>query len=291
MGQVTPNISIYIPSAGETNYDTSFSTGMVNIDQHDHSGGPQKGVLIAATGLANNSVTYQKLNANVVDTTTGLGLSGALPNQIVITGILKNLNSLATPAGFIAKDGAVVTARTITGTANQIAVADGDGIAANPTLSIAAPLLIPTNPAFKAYANVDITDVTGDTTIYTILWAAEAFDKGGNFAVGTDLFTAPVTGIYPFNVNLILKDIAAGHTAGVLTLVSSGGPTELLWSGNPAAIAVAGVLAIQGSAVLNLTAAQTVSCTLMVSGGAKDVDIKGGAVATGPSSFSGFLLN
>ena len=62
MGVVTPNISIYIPSAGETNYDAPFSAGMVNIDQHDHTGGPNKGVPIGTGGIADGSVTFAKLN-------------------------------------------------------------------------------------------------------------------------------------------------------------------------------------------------------------------------------------
>ena len=62
MGVVTPNIGIYIPSAGETNYDAPFSAGMVNIDQHDHTGGPNKGVPIGTGGIADGSVTFAKLN-------------------------------------------------------------------------------------------------------------------------------------------------------------------------------------------------------------------------------------
>jgi hypothetical protein len=45
----TPNIGIYIPSDGETGYGASFQSGMINIDQHDHSGGPNKGLPIVPT--------------------------------------------------------------------------------------------------------------------------------------------------------------------------------------------------------------------------------------------------
>ena len=43
MGTITPNIGIFIPADGEQNYGSSFAAGMVNVDQHDHSGGPNKG--------------------------------------------------------------------------------------------------------------------------------------------------------------------------------------------------------------------------------------------------------
>ena len=105
MGQTTPNIGIFIPAAGETNYDSSFSSGMVNVDQHDHTGAPTKGVQIATTGLADGSVTYPKLNANVVDTATGLGTEGApFANRITTTGLLKQLAQMTTQL-----NGALVT--------------------------------------------------------------------------------------------------------------------------------------------------------------------------------------
>lgn len=70
MGQVTPNISIYIPSAGETNFDQSFALGMVNIDNHNHSGGPTGGVPIPTAGIEDGSITAAKLNASFYDTGT-----------------------------------------------------------------------------------------------------------------------------------------------------------------------------------------------------------------------------
>lgn len=115
MGQTTPNLSIYIPSAGETNYEQSFAAGMMNIDQHDHSGGPNKGVPITNSGLADFSVTYDKLNANVVDPTTGIGTQGgAFQNRLQLLGYLANLYQLSlTPGvGFVVMNGGVSNVRT-----------------------------------------------------------------------------------------------------------------------------------------------------------------------------------
>jgi hypothetical protein len=65
---------------------------MVNVDQHDHTGAPTKGVQISATGLYDGCVTYPKLNSNVVDTATGLGTEAApFENRITTTGVLKEL--------------------------------------------------------------------------------------------------------------------------------------------------------------------------------------------------------
>lgn len=138
MGQVTPYIGIYIPVEGETNYGSSFAAGMMNIDQHDHSGGPNKGVPITNSGLANFSVTYNKLNANVVDPTTGIGVKGApLQNQIEMLGVLKNLYalSLVPGTGFVSMNGPTVNARTIQDTAT-ITWTNPDGISGNPSADV-----------------------------------------------------------------------------------------------------------------------------------------------------------
>jgi len=101
MGQTTPNIGIYIVAAGETNYSESVAAGMVNIDQHDHSGGPNKGLPIATEGLGAFAVTFDKLNVNVVDPTTGIGTSLVLPNQLVMLDPLKSIFQLAPTTGFL----------------------------------------------------------------------------------------------------------------------------------------------------------------------------------------------
>ena len=140
MGQVTPNMSIYIPSDGETNYGASFAAGMLNVDQHDHSGGPDNGVPIASSGIADDSITYEKLNANVVDTDTGLQTSVANPNQIQTAPILTNIYQLgvSSSVGFLAMNGTTMTARTMTGTSNQIDIANPAGVAGNPTFSLSS---------------------------------------------------------------------------------------------------------------------------------------------------------
>ena len=116
MGSETPNIGIYIPAAGEDGYDQSFAEGMINVDQHDHSGGPNKGLPIATEGLGDFSVTFDKLNANVVDQSvpgSGIGVSGAFPNQLVILDPLKSIYQLAPAAvGFLTLNGLTASART-----------------------------------------------------------------------------------------------------------------------------------------------------------------------------------
>ncbi len=62
MGQSTPNMAIYVPSVGETNFDAAFLTGMQNVDTHDHTTG--KGVPIPNGGIANGALTASKMNSS-----------------------------------------------------------------------------------------------------------------------------------------------------------------------------------------------------------------------------------
>lgn len=53
-------------------------------------------------------------------------------------------------------------------------------------------------PAFRA-TNTLVSNVTGDGTAYTVVFATEVFDQGSDFD-GTSTFTAPVTGRYLLTV-------------------------------------------------------------------------------------------
>lgn len=146
MGQTTPNIGIYIPAAGEDGYDQSFAAGMVNIDQHDHSGGPNKGLPIATEGLGDFSVTFNKLNANVVDPTTGVGVSGALPNQIILLHPLDNIFKLNPSTGFVTIDGDLAHARVFQNS-STVTWTNADGGGGNPSASVDISGLTPVNVA------------------------------------------------------------------------------------------------------------------------------------------------
>lgn len=59
-------------------------------------------------------------------------------------------------------------------------------------------------PAFLAYLNTSVVDVTGDGTIYTVIFDTEPYDQGANFNLGTSTFTAPVTGRYRFEFGALV---------------------------------------------------------------------------------------
>lgn len=240
MGQTTPNIAIFIPAAGETNYDQAFAAGMVNIDQHDHSGGPNKGLPITAAGLAPFSVTFDKLNENVVDLTTGIKVSLTNPNQLQLATILSSIFNIAFGTnGYLVKTGTSVTATPIINNVNQ--------------------------PAFN-YSCTAATQngVTGGALIgqyYTVKFATQQFQQGTAFD-GTSTFTAPVTGVYIFNVQLHLDHLDTDCSWNI-DLVTTG-PSftyTLFWvDAGPLRTDIdsSNEIIMSGCQIIRLTAGQTV---------------------------------
>lgn len=226
MGQITPNIGIYIPAAGETNYDNSFAAGMLNIDAHDHSGGPNKGVPIASGGLADGSVTYPKLNANVADVTTGIGTSGVNLNQLVMLGILKNLYQLATAAGFLAKNGAAVTARTFQDSAS-LTWTNPDGSAGNPSAVVNPNLTL---TSLTLGAGTALSNYVEGTFVPTVVGEGVAgvttytqqngyYTRIGNIVIVSVTVFGPSctgTGNVLFNLPFVVKNQVGGNGVGAL---------------------------------------------------------------------------
>jgi len=91
MGTTTPNIGAYIPGRLEANYYASFLAGMNNIDAHDHSGAPNKGVPISSSAIP-------------VATSTTTGVTELCTDAEVIAGTLTDYH-VVNPSSLKAKLG------------------------------------------------------------------------------------------------------------------------------------------------------------------------------------------
>jgi hypothetical protein len=65
MGDVTPNMSIFVPSSGEELFRSSYAAGQSNIDLHRHTGAPTGGLQLISDSLSDGSVTPDKLSLQV----------------------------------------------------------------------------------------------------------------------------------------------------------------------------------------------------------------------------------
>jgi hypothetical protein len=80
MGTRTPNMSVYKPAPGEQVYDPAFSAGLDNIDAHDHSGAPNKGIPIGTAGIQDGAITPDKLSTEILAEATAQ-TTNASPTQ------------------------------------------------------------------------------------------------------------------------------------------------------------------------------------------------------------------
>jgi hypothetical protein len=139
--------------------------------------------------------------------------------------------------------------------------------------------------AFNVTPNGTISNVTGDGTQYTIIFGLSGFDQGSNFNTGTGTFTAPVTGKYQFNVNVLLLGVTLAMqiqsefitTARTYNIVDQPG-------------AITGNHSIAYSILASMTAGDTATVAVTVSGGTKTVSVYGVSVADSRTNFSGYLV-
>ena len=180
-----------------------------------------------------------------------------------------------------------IIGRTLEGTVNQIAVSNKDGDAGDPTVSFDTYRVLSTQPCFLATVGTTISDVTGNSTAYTVLFDTVVFDQGPNYTAGTGLFTAPVTGKYFFYSCLALQDIGAAHTLNYLTFATSATGAYIVRSGKLSTIVGAdGLISVQGRITVNMSSGNTCKIAITVGGGTKIVDVYGDGKS---SYFCGYL--
>lgn len=149
------------------------------------------------------------------------------------------------------------------------------------TISPAGEITKPLQPAFLATASAQ-ANVTGDATIYNVIFDTEIFDQNSDFD-GTSTFTAPVTGRYLFSTTIGLTGVAAA-SIGNFSIVTSN-RTQVM-SGEAMGIVktAANGFRMTGTMLIDMDAADICFIAVQVSGGAKTVGIE-----VTNSTFSGFL--
>ena len=277
----TPNMAIYVPVAGQTNYDQAFLAGMLNIDQHDHSGAPNKGVPLSSASLGPASVTKDKLNPNVVSPGEGLAIDGANPNALKADGLLNALYKLNV-SGILTRTGAgTVAARTLTGTSGQIVVTNGDGILGNPTFALASIISNATQPRFSAYVSASLTNKTGSNELYTVPFDTVSYNTGLTYNNTTGVITCVTAGDYLFSLQLEFTGLNASITDGEVFLSKNAAGTPVdyqIGRCNFGAIRQgSNLVGVSGAAIVPMIAGDTLQVVLQINQGATTVGISSGA--------------
>jgi hypothetical protein len=95
-------------------------------------------VKTSSTALTNRSIA---VSGNGLSITNGTGVSG--DPTIALSGQVLNFANASFNGLMVLSTGGAITSATITGTANQIGVANGTGVSGNPTLSLATNPVLP----------------------------------------------------------------------------------------------------------------------------------------------------
>ncbi len=124
-------------------------------------------------------------------------------------------------------------------------------------------------PSILVAPSGTLTDVTGDGTNYTVVFATEITDQGGDFD-GTSTFTAPVSGNYLVAFNTDMTGLTGAADDISMAIVSSNRQvnTKLAYANYPATN-----LTASHSVVMDMDASDTITCTAQVTGESKVVDI------------------
>jgi hypothetical protein len=218
---------------------------------------------------------------------TGGITTSAAGHTVTITGSGGTLTSLTTST-----DGNVVTP-----TAGNINLQAGTnttitGTVGPNTVTINVPGGA-TRVNFLAYLNTMVSNVTGDGTNYRVIFDTATVNTGGGYSTGTGIFTAPVTGVYIFSTGTTLTNLNNASFTESGMYISQFGTTPFVMSDlNIFAVqdAVSNKYTMNGTVILPLTAGQTASVFVYVSGVSKTVGVDGLIATNRQSWFSGSLL-
>lgn len=159
---------------------------------------------------------------------------------------------------------------------------------AGPQIDSSGRMTNTAQPSFSAYLSANVTNVTGDGSLYQIIFDTELFDNASNYNNSTGVFTAPVTGKYFFTCAVQTQNQGTSNLE-VLTITCTSGvfnyvinPTGILYvSGNYSSSSF--------SAFIDLTATDTTYISITLDGAVgKTVGLTGSVAFN--TYFSGYLV-
>lgn len=145
-----------------------------------------------------------------------------------------------------------------------------------------------------AYLSAPASDVTGDGTVYKVVYDSIVFDTCYNYNTSTGIFTASQSGNYLFYYNLDVRYIDSNHTAGQSYFILNEDSYNIYLTcvNNPWNCSNGAVNIMNASTMIPLSAGQKVQVAVDIFNGSKTIMLNGGALSGGGlSTFGGYLIS
>jgi hypothetical protein len=166
------------------------------------------------------------------------------------------------------------TNATSFGTSQGIVVYNGTSLVnyAGPKISSSGIYTNTTQTAFNGYCHASYTDVTGDGTVYTIIWDTVTYDRGSAMNTSTGLYTIPAAGLYLICPQIVVNNLSASFTIYDLFLIINSTKVSVI-EGAPTR-STNELFSFGASYVQSFNASDTMEIQISLGGGTKVVGIQ-----------------